>query len=78
MHHFREIECPNCQHQFVLMEHTYNGSIYKIYRRKGYNEELESTTCPKCNTEMVVLKDLHAGIDINDDSIEVASVLRGI
>lgn len=78
MHHFREIECPNCQYQFVWMEHTYNGSIYKVYRRKGCDEMLESTKCPKCNTEMVVLKNSHIGVDINDESIEVATILRGI
>ena len=39
---------------------------------------LESTSCPKCNVEMLVLKDSHIGIDINDKSIEVASTIRGI
>ena len=54
MYHFFELICPNCKHQFVWLEHTYQGSIYKFYRRKEYDEMLESTTCPKCNIEMAV------------------------
>ena len=78
MYYFLEITCPNCKHKFMWLESTYNGSSYPVYRRKGYNEILESTVCPKCNIEMVVLKDSCNGIDISDDSIEIASILRGI
>lgn len=78
MYHFLELTCPNCRHQFIWLEHTYKGSIYTVYKRIGYDEILESTLCPKCNIEMVVLKDSHIGIDIRDKSIEVAGTLRGI
>lgn len=78
MYHFREVTCPNCGHQFVYLENSYKGSIYPLYSRRGYNEKLESTICPKCSIEMVVLKDSSTGIDIRDDSIEVVTVVRGI
>ncbi len=78
MYHFFEIICPNCKHQFVWLEHTYKGSIYKLYRRRGYDEILESTTCPKCNIEMAVLKNSFSGIDIRNESIEIACIVRGI
>lgn len=78
MYRFREIECPNCRHQFIWFEHTYKGSSYILYRRKGYSEQLESTPCPKCNTEMAVLENSITGIDIQSESIEVADIVRGI
>ena len=78
MYHFLEIICPNCKHKFMWLENTYKGTSYAVYRRKGHKEMLESTSCPKCNIEMVVLKDSCSGIDIRDDSIEIASILRGI
>ena len=78
MYKFIEITCPNCNHQFVWLEHTYKGTNYKLYRRRGHDELLESTICPKCNTEMVVLKNSHNGISIEDDLIEVAGTVRGI
>lgn len=78
MYNFLEIKCPNCGHQFVYLEHTYKGPIYKIYRRKGHNECLESTSCPNCNIELVVLKDTPNGINIQDKSIEVAEIVQGI
>ena len=78
MYNFSEIECPNCKHHFVWLEHTYKGSSYTVYRRKGHDEILESTLCPKCSFEMVVLKDSCIGIDVKDESIEIASTIRGI
>ena len=78
MYRFMEIECPNCKHIFVWLEHTYKGTRYNLYRRKGYNEALESTVCPNCNMEMAVLKDKHSGINIEDSSIEVADSVHGI
>lgn len=78
MYHFLEITCPNCRHHFVWLEHSYKGSSYTVYRRRGYDEILESTLCPKCNIEMAVLKDSCSGIDVRDKSIEVASTIRGI
>ena len=74
---FFEIICPNCGHQFVWLEHSC-GSSYKIYRRQGFDEELESTKCPKCDFEMAVLKNSSTGIDISDPSLEVLAVIRGI
>lgn len=69
MYKFIEIECPSCGHRFVWLEHTYKGTRYKVYRRAGHNEVLESTVCPKCNLEMVVIKDLHIGISVEDSTI---------
>ena len=73
---FFEIICPNCRHQFVWLEQSYgNGYIYK---RKGHDEELDSTVCPKCNIRMVVLKDSFTGLDITDESIDIVDGIRGI
>ena len=74
---FFELICPNCGHQFVWLEHSYSsGNI--IYRRKGHDEELEGTVCPKCNIKIAVLKESSTGLDISDDSIEIADIIRGI
>jgi len=78
MYNFYEIECPNCKHQFVWLEHTYKGSIYKVYRRMGHDEVLESAKCPKCDIEMVVIKETHSTIDVKDDSVEVIGSMHGI
>ena len=73
---FFELICPNCRHQFVWLEHSHYSGY--IYRRKGHNEELESTICPKCNIKIAVLKDSSSGLDITDESIEIADIMRGI
>ena len=69
MNNFVEIVCPNCGHRFVWLEHSWPNCHF--YHRKGYDDEfLESTSCPKCGMEMVVLKEIHSGMDIYDESIE--------
>ena len=78
MYKFIEIECPNCKHNFVWLEHTYKGTRHMLYKRKEFDEALESIECTKCGIEMIVLKDSHIGINIEDDSIEVASISYGI
>ena len=78
MYNFIELECPNCKHIFVWQEHTFKGTAWKLYSRKGYDEMLESTICPKCGMEIAVLNDSHTGIDIHDKSIEVVANVRGI
>ena len=78
MYKFIEIECPNCKHKFVWLEYTYKGTRQIWYKRKGFDEALESAECPKCSIEMVVLKDSHSGINVEDTSIEVAGITYGI
>ena len=57
---------------------SYTGPSHCIFRRKGTDEELESTVCPKCGLEMVVLSDVLEGIDIRDENIETVCAIRGI
>ncbi len=78
MYRFYKIKCPRCGHQFVWLEGTCKGSGFYLYRRKGFDEELESTPCPKCDVEMAVLTDSLEGICIQEESIEIAGTVRGI
>lgn len=78
MYKFIELQCPYCDHRFVWEEHTRSGSRCKIYSRKGHKEHLISTVCPKCGLEMVVLKELHTGLAIDDESLEVVGISIGI
>lgn len=77
MYKFKGVECPKCNHRFAWLEEP-NGNSYCLYRRKGVNEELFSTVCPRCGLEMVVPSDEHTGISITDESIELFSTVRGI
>ena len=77
MYKFRQVKCPKCKHTFMWLDQP-NGVSYCLYRRKGVEEELISTTCPKCNLEMVVPEDVLDGIAINDEAIELFATLRGI
>ena len=78
MYKFIELRCQNCKHQFMYLENTYKGTRCTLYRRKGHKELLESTICPKCNTEIAILKSKHTGIDITNSSIETAGTIHGI
>lgn len=78
MYSFYELRCPACKNRFVYMKGTYKGPIYKVYKRKGHKEALESTNCPKCNIEVAIIEDSLAAIDIRDESIELAGIERGI
>lgn len=77
MYKYRQVQCPKCKHIFMWLEGP-TGSSYCIYRRKNRDEEIFSTTCPKCNLKMVVPSDTVEGIDINDEAIILSSTLRGI
>lgn len=77
MYRFKEVQCPKCKHTFVWLQEPH-GNSYCLYRRKGVEEELFSTTCPRCSLEMVIPSDLHNGIDIQDDMIEQFATVRGI
>lgn len=77
MYQFREVECPNCNHVFVWLNGP-SGNRYRLYRRKGVEEELFSTVCPCCSLEIVIPSDLHTGIDIQDEAIEQFAAVRGI
>lgn len=76
MYKFIAVRCPYCGHQFTWLEGSWSTCV--AFRRKGHDEFLESTVCPMCSIEMAVIKELHTGIDINDESIEILSVIRGI
>lgn len=77
MYKYRQVQCPKCDHIFMWLEGP-TGTSYCLYRRKGENEELHNTTCPKCNLEMVVPSNSIKGIDINDSSVELFTTIRGI
>ena len=77
MYRFRQVKCPNCKHIFMWLNEP-TGTSYCLFRRKGVEEELFSTTCPKCNLEMVVLDDVLEGIDIAGEAIELFSTIRGL
>lgn len=78
MYKYRQVKCPLCDHIFMWREKSYTGLSCDIFKQKGIDEELESTCCPKCNFEMVVINDLLEGIDIQDDKIERFPAIRGI
>ena len=77
MYKFREIECSRCKHRFVYLTRNI-GNRRRLYRRKGYNETLESTSCTKCKTELVILENSYIGINIEDTEIELIGVEYGI
>lgn len=77
MYKFKEVQCPKCKHIFVWLNEPH-GNSYCLYRRKGVEEELFTTTCPECSLEMVVPHDSHEGIDILDEKIEFYSTVRGL
>lgn len=77
MYKFREVECPCCKHRFSWLEEP-SGKSYYLYHRKGKDEELFSTKCPKCDVEMVVPHDDYIGIVITDERIKLSSSIRGI
>ena len=77
MYKYKEVRCPKCNHIFVWLEQP-QGNSYCLYRRKGYEEEMFSTTCPNCSLEMVIPSESHNGIDIRDDMVEQFATLRGL
>ena len=78
MYRYRQVKCPLCGHTFMWREESYTGSSCDIFKRKGIDEELESTYCPMCSFEMVVAEDLLEGMDIQDKTIERIPSIRGI
>lgn len=73
-----EIECQKCKHKFMWIEGSDIRTSYICYRRRGVDEELISTYCPKCNTEIVIIKEDSKGISVQDKLIEIADVIRGV
>lgn len=64
------------QPYFYVAKNT--GSSCDVFKRKGMDEMLESSCCPKCNFEMVVTNDSLEGKDIQDEIIERLPTIRGI
>jgi endogenous inhibitor of DNA gyrase (YacG/DUF329 family) len=77
MYKYRQVKCPRCKHIFMWLDAPM-GASYCLYRRRGSEEELYSTTCPKCNLEMIVPGNVIEGIDINCEAVELFSTVRGI
>ena len=77
MSKYREVKCPGCGHQFVWLVAPHGNSYY-LYRRKGVDEELFSTPCPKCSLDMVIPDDVALGIDIKDNTVELRGSVRGL
>ena len=78
MYKCRQVQCPKCNHTFMWIEYADLPSSYNVYRRKGVDEELGSTHCPKCNCEMIIPSDIKSGISIEDDAVELVGTVRGI
>lgn len=78
MYNYRQVKCPQCNHAFMWIEYADLPPSYCVYRRKGIDEELGSTHCPKCNCEMVVPDNSEIGISVEDKSIELRDIVRGI
>lgn len=74
---YYEVQCPCCKHIFTWLKEP-SGNSYYLYRRKGVEEELFSTVCPKCNLEMVIPDGLSVGIEIQNEIIEQFDTIRGI
>lgn len=51
---------------------------YCVYKRKGVDEELGSTHCPKCDCEMIVPEDSARGLAVDDDNVVLIGTVRGI
>ncbi|MDY2997819.1 MAG: hypothetical protein SOU16_11015 [Faecalimonas sp.] len=73
-----EIECQNCKHKFMWIQNPDTQNSYYLYKRKGLDEELISIYCPRCNVEIAIIKENGKGINVNDESIEVAGAIRGL
>lgn len=78
MYKYRQVECPLCGHIFMWIEYADLPPSYNVYRRKGIDEELGSTHCPKCNCEMIVPSELSTGISVENESVELRGTIRGI
>lgn len=78
MYKYRQIECPLCGHIFMWIEYADLPPNYNVYRRKGVDEELGSTHCPKCNCGMIVSNDSKRGISVEDEVVELRGTVRGI
>lgn len=78
MYKCRQIQCPRCEHIFMWFEHADLPLSYNVYGRKGVDEELGSTYCPKCNCEMIAPSELTTGIPVENESVELRGTVRGI
>ena len=78
MYKYRQVQCPLCNHIFMWIEHADLPTSYNVYGRKGMDEGLGSTHCPKCNCEMIVPSDVTIGVSIEDENVELIGTVRGI
>ena len=69
---------PQCNHVFIWIEYADLPPSYCVYRRKGIDEELGSTHCPKCNCKMIAPSDLTTGISVENENVELIGTVRGI
>ena len=77
MYNYRQVECPQCNHNFMWIEDMHFSPPYSIYRRKGQDEMLLSTRCPKCNCKMIIPIDSLKGMCIDDENIEEIGYVEG-
>ena len=77
MYNYRQVKCPRCNHLFMWIENEDKPRRYSIYRRKGRDEMLLSTKCPKCNCKMVVAGDSLVGLYENDEKVEEIGIVEG-
>ena len=78
MYKYRQVKCPLCDHVFMWIEYADLPPNYNVYRRKGIDEELGSTHCPKCNCEMIVPSECSTGISVETKNVELRGTVRGI
>lgn len=78
MYKCRRVECPLCGYIFMWIEYADLPPSYNVYRRKGIDEELGSTHCPKCNCEMIVPTESLKGISVENENVQLIDTVRGI
>ena len=78
MYKYRQIKCPLCGHTFMWIEYADLPPSYHVYGRKGLDEELGSTHCPKCNCEMIAPHDLEIGLSVENENVELRDTVRGV
>lgn len=78
MYKCRQVKCPLCAHIFMWIEYADLPPSYKVYRKKGSDEELGSTYCPQCNCEMVVPGNSLAGVAVSSEDVILLDTMRGV
>lgn len=64
-YNFRNAVCPWCKHEFTTLPNTeYTG--YEFFDQVA-NQYVDTTVCPMCGKQMILVPDKAEGIDPSDD-----------